>query len=85
MKNKLLTIYGARLSKSGQHINLTLVEGEGDQKQFYTACVKVDEEAKTHGSIEDNEAIIIVPLLQDKKKVDDFDQLDEVTDEDLPF
>lgn len=85
MKNKLLTIYGARLSKSGQHINLTLVEGEGDQKQFYTACVKVDEEAKTHGSIEGNEATIVVPLLQDKKKVDDFDQLDEVTDEDLPF
>ena len=85
MKNKLLTIYGARLSKSGQHINLTLVEGEGDQKQFYTACVKVDEEAKTHGSIEGHEATIVVPLLQDKKKVDDFDQLDEVTDEDLPF
>lgn len=85
MKNKLLTIYGARLSKSGQHINLTLVEGEGDQKQFYTACVKVDEESKTHGSIEGHEAIIVVPLLQDKKKVDDFDQLDEITDEDLPF
>ena len=68
MKNKLLTIYGARLSKSGQHINLTLVEGEGDQKQFYTACVKVDEEAKTHGNIEDNSAIIVVPLLQDKKE-----------------
>lgn len=66
-ENTLLTIYGARISKSGKHINLTLVSGEGDQKQFYTACVKIDENAKTHGSVEDDEAIIIVPLLHDQK------------------
>ena len=81
MQNKLLTIYGARLSKSGQHINLTLVEGEGDKKQFYTACVKVDEEAKTHGSIDDNKAIIIVPMLHNQKGEDDG----EDDGDDLPF
>ena len=70
-ENKLLTIYGARLSKNGHYINLTLVEGEGDQKRFYTACVKTDEQAKTHGHIEDNEAHIIVPLLSSPK--DDYD------------
>ena len=77
-ENKLLTIYGARISKSGKHINLTLVSGEGDQRQFYTACVKIDEEAKAHGSIEGNEAIIVVPLLKQNKAV-------EVQDEDVPF
>ena len=72
-ENTLLTIYGARISKSGKHINLTLVSGEGNQRQFYTACVKIDEEAKAHGSIEGNEAIIVVPMLESQK------------DEDTPF
>ena len=76
MKNKLLTIYGARVSQNGNKINLTLVEGEGDKKQFYTACVKIDEDAKTHGSIENNKAIIVVPLLNTEKQ----DNID-----DLPF
>lgn len=67
-ENTLLTIYGARISKSGKHINLTLVSGEGDKKQFYTACVKIDESAKTHGSIEGDEAIIVVPLLHNNKE-----------------
>lgn len=79
-ENTLLTIYGARISKSGKHINLTLVSGEGDQKQFYTACVKIDEDAKTHGSIEDNKAIIVVPMLKQEKA-----EADEMTEEDLPF
>lgn len=77
-ENKLLTIYGARLSKSKKHITLTLVEGEGDKKQFFTACVKLDEDAKTHGSIDGDEAIIIVPLLKPNKA-------DEVKDDDVPF
>ena len=86
-ENTLLTIYGARISKSGKHINLTLVSGEGDQKQFYTACVKIDEDAKTHGSVEDDEAIIVVPMLHnDKEKPkDDFDELDQVDNDGLPF
>ena len=79
-ENTLLTIYGARISKSGKHINLTLVSGEGDQKQFYTACVKIDEDAKTYGSIEDNKAIIVVPMLKQEKA-----EADEMTEEDLPF
>ena len=67
-ENTLLTIYGARISKSGKHINLTLVSGEGDQKQFYTACVKIDENAKIRGSVENNEAIIVVPMLRNDKE-----------------
>ncbi len=81
-ENKLLTIYGARLSKSGKHINLTLVEGEGENKRYYTACVKVDADAKTHGSIKGNEAHIVVPMLEKPKDID-IDQLDQV--DEVPF
>lgn len=68
MQNKLLTIYGARLSKNGQHINLTLVEGEGEAKTYYTACAKVDKNAKVHASIENATAVIVVPLLKDQRQ-----------------
>ena len=87
MKNTLLTIYGARISKSDKHINLTLVSGEGDQKQCYTACVKIDENAKTRGSVENDEAIIVVPMLHNNKEKpkDDFDELDKVDNDGLPF
>lgn len=78
-ENKLLTIYGARLSKSGQHINITLVEGEGENKRYYTTCVKVDGDAKTHGHIEGNKAHIVVPMLKEDKPKD----IDEV--DDTPF
>ena len=73
-ENKLLTIYGARLSKSKKHITLTLVEGEGDKKQFFTACVKLDEDAKTHGSIDGDNAIVVVPLLKPNKADEDVNE-----------
>lgn len=67
-ENTFLTIYGARISKSGKHINLTLVSGEGDQKSFYTACITINGNAKTHGSILDDRAIIVVPMLCNNKE-----------------
>lgn len=81
LQNELLTIYGARLSKSGQHINIILVKGEGEAKQFFTACVKIDEEAKTHGEIDEGHAIITIPLLNDAKPSKSKDELDDL----LPF
>lgn len=93
-ENKLLTIYGARLSKSGKHINLTLVEGENEQRKFYTACVKIGEQSKVHGTIDKNvkgeeEAIIVVPLLAPTKTEeapkDQFDDLDQIDEDQIPF
>ena len=83
LENKLLNVYGARVSKNGKHINLTLVEGEGDKKQFYTACVKIEPtDAKISGEIDiaNSYAIINVPLLEGKKEAKE-----ELNDEDLPF
>ena len=76
-ENKLLTIYGARLSQNGKHVVLTLVHGEGDQKQFFTACAKLDEDAKTHASIDGDNAIVVVPLLK-PNKADENDDVDDV-------
>lgn len=70
-ENKLLTIYGARLSKNGNYINLILVEGEAPNKRFYTACVKIDNTAKTHGFVDDVQAHIAVPLLHDQRSNDE--------------
>lgn len=36
----LYSVYGARVSNSGKYINLSLVSGEEDEKQWATACVK---------------------------------------------
>lgn len=87
-ENKLITIYGARVSKSGKHINLTLVEGEGNQRKFYTACVKLDDQAKVHGIVRNTlnkgeEALIVVPILSANQAQDDFDKLDQV--DEVPF
>ena len=76
---RLLTIYGARLSKSGKYINLSLVEGQGEEKHFFNACVKIDESAKTNGKVVKGKAIISVHMLtvatQAKAKANDEDAM----------
>lgn len=70
MKNDLLTIYGARVSKSGKHVNITLISGEGEQKQFYTTCVKLDANAKTQAKVKDGYVVVKINLLKDVKTDD---------------
>lgn len=68
MKNDLLSIYGARVSKSGKHVNITLVRGEEDEKEYFTSCVKLDNKAKTQAKIKDGYVIVKIALLKDMKK-----------------
>lgn len=79
---RLLTIYGARLSKSGKYINLSLVEGQGEEKHFFNACVKIDESAKTNGKVVKGKAIISVPMLNATKAKAKAKATDE---DELPF
>ena len=74
---KLLTIYGARLSKNKNYLNLSLIEGEGDEKQFYNACVKL-----VNTKIQGEFAYIKVKMLKESKHVADKKEL---SDEELPF
>ena len=64
----LLNVFGAKLSKNGQRIVLVLVAGENENRQFYNACISLDETAKANGYIDEsnNEAVIRVNLLDNK-------------------
>lgn len=67
-ETKLLSIFGAKVSNDGNKLVLTLVSGEGDNKQFYNACIKLDNSQKTHAKIEEDgkHALIKVCMLNDK-------------------
>ena len=64
----LLNVFGAKLSKNGQRIVLVLVTGENENRQFYNACISLDETAKANGYIDEinNEVVIRVNLLDNK-------------------
>lgn len=63
----LLTVYGARVSKSGKYLTLTLIEGEADDKTFYNACIKLDKTAKTYAVVKGEKASIVINLLKEDK------------------
>lgn len=74
----LFTIYGARLSKDEKRVNITIVTGEDEAKQWGNISVKLGAtNTKTKAVIKDGYAFIKVPLLEDKK--------DEIKDDELPF
>ena len=90
--NQLLSIYGCRKSKSGSHLNLTLVKNEGDKKTFYTACIKLDNSGKVkvkEGKNKNGEEVylLVVPVLTDKKADNKADAKKSKDDNngDLPF
>lgn len=69
--DNLLSIYGARVSKNGDRLNVSLVKGEDDNKEWYTTSVKLDGSNKCKVTIKDGFAYIKVPMLEDKKKKED--------------
>lgn len=78
-KTELLSIFGAKVSKDGTKLVLTLVSGEDESKVFYNACIKLDNSQKTHAKVEEDgkHALIKVVMLDEKKASD--------KKEDLPF
>lgn len=73
----LLSIFGAKLSKDGKKVVITLVSGERDNTKYYNTCVKLNNQQKTHVKIEDDVAIVTIPMLKEKVELDE--------DEELPF
>ena len=89
-KNPLLTIYGCKVSKDGKKLVLTLVEGHEDNKNYYNACIKLDNTGKTHVKLDKDKKhyLIKVELLKDqpKKQTKSKDADVEAEDEgDIPF
>lgn len=75
--NALFTVYGARLSKSGERVNVSLVRGKDDAKEWATISVKMGEsDAKVKAKIEGDFAYIKIPMLKQDAKKDDADALD---------
>ena len=80
-ETKLLSIFGAKVSKDGTKLVLTLVSGEDESKQFYNACIKLDNSQKTRAKIEKDgkHALIKVVMLENKQPKA------EIKAEDMPF
>ena len=88
--NQMLSIYGCRKSKSGTHLNITLIGNEGEKKVYFTACVKLDnsgkvktKEGKTKNG--DDVYLLSIPVLTPKKTEVKADTVKDDTKEDLPF
>lgn len=69
-ENRLLTIYGSKVSKSGDKLVLTLVQGHDEDKTYYNACIKLDNSGKVKAKIDkkNNVALIKVNLLNEEKQ-----------------
>ena len=72
--NALFSVYGARLSKSGERVNVSLVRGKDDAKEWATISVKIGKsDAKVKAKIEGDFAFIKVPMLKQEKDTDALD------------
>ena len=93
----LYSVYGARVSNSGKYVNLSLVNGEDDEKEWATACVK-KKGKYIKVKVNDDTITLTIPRLDVEDEVEDEDEdededgkpltdegLTPVPDSDLPF
>lgn len=74
---KLFNIYGARLSKSGKYLNLSLVRGKDNNKEFISVPITLDDTKNNYAVLSGEVAIINVKMLHQDN--------DNISDDDLPF
>lgn len=76
-KSEILSVFGAKVSKDGKKLVLSLISGENESKKYYNACIKLDNSQKTTAEIEEDgkHANIRVVMLEDKTKNDNEDDL----------
>ena len=84
------SVYGARVSASGKYVNLTLVQGEDDDKTYRNALVKI--KGKYIGvKIKDDSVILTIPRLDAEDEEEEEEEEKPLTgkkpvnEEDLPF
>ena len=86
--NTLFSIYGARESNSGERVNISLVCGDEDSKQWATVSIK-NKGGKIKVKLEDEFVTLKIPRLdvedEDEEDEDDEDEEVEDEDEDIPF
>ena len=75
--NELFTVYGARLSKSGERVNVSMVRGKDDAREWASVSIKINNKnAKVKAKIEGDFAYIKIPMLKEDTKKDNTDVLD---------
>ena len=87
--NTLFSIYGARESNSGERVNISLVCGDEDSKQWATVSIK-KKGGKIKVKLEDEFVTLKIPRLdvedeEDEEDEDDEDEEVDDEDEDIPF
>ncbi len=80
--NTLFSIYGARESNSGERVNISLVCGEEDSKQWATVSIK-KKGGKIKVKLDDEFVTLKIPRLDVEEDEEDEDEDEE--DEELPF
>ena len=84
--NTLFSIYGARESNSGERVNVSLVCGDEDSKQWATVSIK-KKGGKIKVKLEDEFVTLKIPRLdvEDEEDEDEEDEDEDEEDEELPF
>ena len=74
-ESTLYSVYGARISKSGERVNVSLVKGNNDDKQWACVSVKLDNpNGKVQAQVKNGFAYIKIPMLvEDEAKKDTLD------------
>lgn len=71
MNNELLNIYCVKMSKDEKKVILTLVRGEGEKREYFNACIKLDSKGKVQAKVFETpikkECLISVPFDDTKK------------------
>lgn len=71
--NALYSIYGARLSKSGERVNISLVCGKDDNKKWATISIKLgNSDTKVKAKIDGDFALLKIPMLKQDSDALDF-------------
>ena len=70
-ENKLLSVFGARVSNDGQKLVLVLVSGEDDKREYYNACIKLDQSQKTRARVEEDGMHALIEVNMLTKPTDD--------------
>ena len=82
--NGLFSIYGCRLSKSGERLNVIILRGDENSKEWATISIKLDnKKAKVKAKVKDDIGYIAIPMLQDFNDSDEDE--DDEDDDALPF
>ena len=88
------SIYGARVSSSGKYVNVTLIQGEDENKSYRNALVKI--KGKYIGvKVKDDSVVLTIPRLDVENEEEEEEEEEDknsplkgkkpVKDEDLPF